>query len=44
MMRSGGGLRYQYGAAFGAHCVWYFADDQVPQNIEVALVNSFYTT
>ena len=36
--------RYQYGAAFGAHCVWYLADDQVPQNIEAALVNSFYTT
>ena len=35
--------RYQYGAAYGAHCVWYFACDQEPQNIEATLVQRFYT-
>ena len=35
--------RYQYGAAFGADCVWYIAhDDMDPQNLEARLVESFY--
>ena len=35
--------RYQYGAAFGADCVWYLAhDDNDPQNLEARLVESFY--
>ena len=37
--------RYQYGAAFGADCVWYLApDDMDPQNLEATLVDSFYST
>ena len=34
--------RYQYGAAFGAHAVWYLAGDEEPQNIEATLISSFY--
>ena len=35
--------RYQYGAAFGADCVWYIAhNDMDPQNLEARLVESFY--
>ena len=35
--------RDQYGAAFGADCVWYLAyDDMDPQNLEARLVESFY--
>ena len=36
--------RYQYGGAFGAHCVWYLADDKNPQNLEATLIESFYWT
>lgn len=34
--------RYQYGAAFGAHAVWYLAGDIKPLKIEEALMGSFY--
>lgn len=34
--------RYQYGAAFGAHAVWYLAVDVEPQNVEATLISSFY--
>ncbi len=34
--------RYQYGAAFGADCVWYAHDDMDPQNLEARLIESFY--
>lgn len=35
--------RDQYGAAFGADCVWYIAyDDMDPQNLEAKLVTRFY--
>ena len=34
--------RYQYGAAYGAHAVWYLAGDIEPQNIEATLISSFY--
>ena len=36
--------RIQYGAAFGAHAVWYTVGDMDPQNIEATLINSFYRT
>ena len=36
--------RYQYGAAFGADCVWYLAGDNDPQNLEATLIGSFYWT
>ena len=34
--------RHQYGAAFGAHAVWYLARGIEPQNVEATLVTSFY--
>lgn len=35
--------RYQYGAAYGADCVWYSRQGrEQPVNIEARLVNSFY--
>lgn len=33
--------RIQYGAAFGAHAVWYLAGDMEPKNIEAALAECF---
>ena len=36
--------RYQYGAAFGAHAVWYLAGEIDPQNVEATLINAFYET
>ncbi len=34
--------RDQYGAAFGAHAVWYLAHGLEPQNVEATLITSFY--
>lgn len=34
--------RYQYGAAFGAHAVWYLAGDIKPLKVEETLIDSFY--
>lgn len=36
--------RYQYGAAFGGHAVWYLAHGLEPQNVEATLITSFYNT
>ena len=36
--------RYHYGAAFGAHAVWYLAGKIDPQNVEATLINEFYQT
>ena len=36
--------RYQYGAAFGAHVVWYLARGLELQNFEATLITSFYDT
>lgn len=35
--------RYQYGAAFGASCVWFTSDDTSAKALEASLVNDFYS-
>ena len=34
--------RYQYGASFGVHAVWYLASEVEPKNIEAELMSCFY--
>ena len=35
---------FNYGAAFGAHAVWYLAGEIEPKNVEATLINAFYET
>ena len=34
--------RYQYGAAFGASCVWFTSSEVSSKELEATLVNEFY--
>ena len=34
--------RYQYGAAFGASCVWFTSSETSAKELEATLVNDFY--